>query len=151
MSYSLPSLSGNRQLFANTAGRATWSYQTCINLSSWEVSCNHTVTLLELFSKNYKRTSKTFDRIRTAKKEEEDEEKKERKGRKETQGSQVLLFLQASRQAKPCGWRGSVYVGPGSPSLPGRGRLPPARANMASWYFCREVKTSIYCSILNSP
>lgn len=71
-----------------TSSQARLSYQTCIKLSSRDVSLNHTGTLLKVFSKNYKRTSKTSARIRTAKK------------KKTTQGSQVLLLL-ASLIAKP--------------------------------------------------
>lgn len=73
-----------------TSSQARLSYQTCIKLSSRDVSLNHTGTLLKVFSKNYKRTSKTFARVRTAKK----------KKKKTTQGSQVLLLL-ASLIAKP--------------------------------------------------
>ena len=70
-----------------TSSQTRLPYQTCIKLSSRDVLLNHTGTLLKVFSKNYKRTSKKFARIRTAKK-------------KKTQGSQVLLFL-AGLIAKP--------------------------------------------------
>ena len=73
-----------------TSSQARLSDQTCIKLSSHDVSLNHTSTLLKVFSKNYKRTSKKFARIITAKK----------KKKKPTQRSQVLLFL-ASLIAKP--------------------------------------------------
>lgn len=73
-----------------TSGQARLSDQTCTKLSSHDVSLNHTSTLLKVFSKNYKRTSKKFARVRTAKK----------KKTKPTLRSQVLLFL-ASLIAKP--------------------------------------------------
>ena len=73
-----------------TSSQTRLSDQTCIKLSSHDVSLNHTSTLLKVFSKTYKRTSKTFARVRTAKK----------KKKKPTQRSQVLLFL-ASLIAKP--------------------------------------------------
>ena len=72
-----------------TFSQARLSDQTCIKLSSHDVSLNHTSTLLKVFSKNYKRTSKKFAGVRTAKKK-----------KKPTQRSQVLLFL-ASLIAKP--------------------------------------------------
>lgn len=55
------------------------SYQTCIKLSDQDVSLNHTGTLLKVFSKNHKRTSKKFARMRTAKKEKKRKKKKKKK------------------------------------------------------------------------
>lgn len=92
-----------------TSSQARLSYQTCIKLSSRDVSLNHTGTLLKVFSKNYKRTSKTFARIRTAKKK-----KKNHSGKP---GSVTLGKLNC--QTKPCQLQDSIYVGLGRfPFLP---------------------------------
>lgn len=83
-----------------TSSQARLSDQTCIKLSSHDVSLNHTSTLLKVFSKNYKRTSKKFARIRTAKK---------KKTHSEKPGSVILGKLNC--QTKPYQLQGSIYMG----------------------------------------
>lgn len=85
-----------------TSSQARLSDQTCIKLSSHDVSLNHTSTLLKVFSKNYKRTSKKFARIRTAK-------KKKKKTHSEKPGSVILGKLNC--QTKPYQLQGSIYMG----------------------------------------